>query len=479
MARGSIKKNYILNVSNQLMNILAPLITTPYTSRVLTTEGVGEYSYSESITSYFVLFAILGTATYAQREISYVQDNENERSRVFYNTLALRLLTTALMLAVYLVVLHDKILFVILAINILNVACDVTWFFQGMEEFGKIAGRNVVFKLISIIYTFAVVKTEKDLLLYAIGMVGLNLLGNVSLWRHVGGYVTRPKLSAIRPFENVYAILSLFVPTIAIQIYTIFDKTMLGLFTETSYENGCYEQAMKVVRALQIIVCAIGTVMAPRIGYYFAKDDREKVREYMLKAYRFVWFVGIPMAFGLIGVSDNMVPWFFGNGYDKVKILLKILPVLAVVIGMSNVTGIQYLIPTKRQNILTGTVASGAAVNFCLNLILIPSFFSVGAAMASVAAETVITALQLWYVRNEIDLKSIFRSGQKYILAGVLMLGTLRMMSRCLSGTLFHTVCMIVTGTAVYVGALLLTRDEYFLENCRMVADRLRRIWKR
>lgn len=452
------------------MNILAPLITTPYTARVLTTEGIGEYSYSESITSYFVLFAVLGTATYAQREISYVQDDKEARSRVFYNTLSLRWLTTAVLLTAYLTAMHEKILFLILAVNILNVAFDITWFFQGMEEFGKIAGRNLFFKSVSILYPFIFVKTEKDLIAYAVGMVGLNILGNMSMWYYLRNYVLKPDFFHIRPFENMSAILSLFVPTIAIQIYTIFDKTMLGLFTETAYENGCYEQAMKVVRALQIIVSAVGTVMAPRIGYYFARADRKSVQEYMLKSFRFVWFIAVPLALGVIGISDNMVSWFFGAGYDKVEILLKILPVLAIIIGMSNVTGIQYLIPTKRQNVLTRTVVAGAAVNFGMNLVLIPKFYSVGAALASVAAEIVITVLQLYCVRKEIDMLSVFRSGKNYLLAGAIMLCILRMENRYLSSSLIHTVCMIVSGMMMYVLTLWVVKDTFFLDNVKACA---------
>ena len=472
MARGSIKKNFILSVSNQLMNILAPLITTPYVSRVLGVEGIGRYSYLESITSYFVLFAILGTATYAQREISYVQDNEYERSKVFYSTLILRCMTTTIMLVAYFFVFHDDVLLKIFAVNILTVAMDITWFFQGMEDFGKIMLKNMVFRVLSIIYTFLFIRAEEDLLIYAAGMVSLNLLGAISMWSNIARYVEKPRLSFIRPFKDINTILSLFIPTIAIQIYTIFDKTMLGLFTATSYENGCYEQAMKVVRAIQVIVSAVGTVMAPRIGYYFARSDSEKVREYMLKSYKFVWFISIPLSFGIIGISDNMVPWFFGQGYDKDRILLKILPVLAVIIGMSNVTGIQYLVPTKRQNILTKTVVAGAIVNFCLNLLLIPNFYSVGAAAASVVAEMTISILQFRYVRKEIDIKSAVLSGTNYAAAGMIMLCVLRFASKSLDSSIKNTLCLIAIGVIAYVIFLIMLRDKYFFDNMKQLAKK-------
>ncbi|ETP72234.1 membrane protein involved in the export of O-antigen and teichoic acid [Lachnospiraceae bacterium JC7] len=316
---------------------------------------------------------------------------------------------------------------------------------------------------------FLFIKSPEDLIKYAVGIVTLNLISNLMMWLYIPGYIVKVDKSQIRPFRDIKVILSLFIPTIAIQIYTIFDKTMLGLFTESSYENGYYEQAMKVVRMLQLIVTSIATVMAPRIGYYFARSEDDKIREYMIKAYRFVWFIGIPIALGMIGISDNMVPWFFGTGYEKVKLLLKILPVLTIIIGVSNVTGIQYLLPTQRQKILTKTVVAGAIVNFVANLFLIPRLYSVGAAVASVMAEIVISALQLWHIKEELNISGIFGTGKNYLVAGIMMLLILRIESSCLSASLVHTIIMIATGVAVYLGFLIMMRDEDIMNYLRKI----------
>jgi len=477
MARGNIKKNYILNVINQLSNILAPLITTPYISRVLGVEGVGEYSFAESLASYFVLAAILGTEIYAQREISYVQDDKIERSRVFFETILLRCLTTLMAAALYLGAVtfsgSGRIMMLILSVNIISVACDITWFFRGMEDFWKIVRRNLCFRLLNIIYIFLCVKTEDDLLKYAFGMVGLNLLSHLSMWCHISKYVIRVDRNKIKPLRNIRVIFSLFIPTIAIQIYTIFDKTMLGLFTETAVENGYYEQSMKIVRALQVIVTSLGAVMAPRIGYYFSRGENEKVVGYMHKAYRFMWAIGTPLALGSIGISGNLVPWYLGPGFGKAETLLRILPFLAVIIGMSNVTGIQYLIPTKRQNLLTKTVVTGAAVNFCLNLMLIPKLYSVGAALASVAAELVITVMQFHYVRDEIDVKRIILSGKNYLISGVIMLACLELAAVHMNPSIMHTVILTAGGALIYAVGLWGMRDELFFECVKIFQNKM------
>ena len=162
----SIKKNYIFNLSYQILLLITPLITTPYVSRILGADGIGTVSYAESIVSYFVLFATMGITTYGQREISYVQQSVEKRSAVFWNTKILEFVTSGIMLIVYLIfALFQKnaLIYIILSCNIIAVFFDISWFFQGLEEFGKIVLRNVIFKFINIAYIFTVVRT-KDLL---------------------------------------------------------------------------------------------------------------------------------------------------------------------------------------------------------------------------------------------------------------------------------------------------------------------------
>ncbi len=463
MARGSIKTNYILNLFNQMLSILTPLIVTPYISRVLGAERIGDYSYAESIASYFVLVAILGTATYAQREISYCQEDIDGRSRIFWNTFMLRLCTTVFVLSVYLLIFHHNLIAIILSVNIISVCFDISWFFQGIEEFGKIVKRNVVFRLVNIIFVFSFIKSKEDLPLYVFGIVVLNFLGNISMWTYLPKYIHKVGEVVLTPFSDLKVILSLFIPTVAIQIYTICDKTMIGIFTDSGFENGYYEQALKIVRVLQFMVTSMAAVMAPRIGSYFAQNDKIKVSEYMFKAYNFAWFIGVPLCFGTIGISDNIVPWFLGPGYDKVIDLLKILPILVIAIGISNVTGVQYLLPTKKQNIYTRTVILGAVVNLFINLLLIPRWFSLGAAIASVIAEVTITFAQLISIRREIDSLKVFKTSKNYLISGVLMICALRAENVYLNPSFINSFIMVISGGAVYTMVLLLLRDRFLV----------------
>ncbi len=474
----SVKKNYIYNLIYQVLTLLLPLVTTPYLSRVLQADGIGTVSYAESIVSYFVLFATMGIATYGQREVSYVQNDTQARSRVFWETQLLKLITTSFVLCGYIIfalfIVEDAIkwLYFIFAIQILSVAVDAVWFFQGMEEFGKIVTRNIIVRIIFIAFVFIFVKTKEDLVYYVLGNALINIVSAMSIWGYLPKYVKRISFKSLHPFRNFKVVFALFIPTIAIQIYTVLDKTMIGIITNNAYENGYYEQAIKIAKMALTVIGALGTVMIPRIGYYHEKGEVETVREWIYRSYRFVWLLAIPMCIGLFFVASNFVPWFFGDGYDGVVPLLQILSLLLLSIGVNGVTGTQYLIPTKRENTFTLTVIIGAVVNFLLNLFLIYFFQSIGAAIASVVAETVIAIVQLVIVRKELSICTILKSSVKYLIAGVIMGVVLFFESIWFPPSILYTLLMVASGAVVYLLSLLLLRDTFVISNLKTIFGR-------
>ena len=167
MAEKSIKKNYVYNTIYQVFKIAAPLITTPYISRILGADGIGTYSYIAAIVSNFVLFAGLGMGTYGQREISYCQDDIRERSLRFWEIEFLNLFSVGLTIIIYVsylfTVTDNREIYWICLLQILTVAADVGWIFSGMEDFPKIVTRDFIFKLLNIVGIFLFVSNRNDL----------------------------------------------------------------------------------------------------------------------------------------------------------------------------------------------------------------------------------------------------------------------------------------------------------------------------
>ena len=425
MAKKSITKNYIYNMVYQVLILVLPLVTTPYLSRVLGAEGIGIYSYTYAIVTYFILFGSLGVAMYGQREIAYAQENVEERKRVFIEIVLFRFVTIFVSSIIYYFFFIRgeayQIYYQILLLELIAAAFDISWFFQGMEEFKRTVTRNVLVRVCSVSAVFLFVKNKEDLalftLIYSIG----DLLGNLSLWLYLPKYIKGVKVKNINTFRHIWPIILLFIPQIANQIYKILDTTMIGNLVQDKAETGYYEQGQKVIRLLLTVVTSLGVVMVPRMASTFASGDKKQIQSYLKMSFRFVFFLAFPIMFGIISISEAFVPVFFGAGYDKVVILINIISPILLLMGVANVLGTQYLLPTKHQKEYTISVAIGVVFNFIANYILITKYASIGASIATVLSELLVVIIQYQYMKKEVPFKELLSLAWKYFLAGILM----------------------------------------------------------
>ena len=229
----SITKNYLYNLSYQILVMIIPLITTPYVSRVLGATNIGIYSYTLSITTFFILFGSLGIALYGQREIAYEQDDKKKYSYTFWEIVVLRCITMTISTLIYYFVFavgnNDyNLYYKILIVELIGNMIDISWFFQGLEEFKKTVLRNTLVKLISLVLILTLVKKPDDLPIYFVIYVLSTLLGNLSLWLYLPKYLTKVKIKDLKIFRHLKPTISLFIPQIAIQVYTLLVKTMIG-----------------------------------------------------------------------------------------------------------------------------------------------------------------------------------------------------------------------------------------------------------
>lgn len=475
----SITKNYIYNLLYQLLIIVLPLITTPYLSRVLGADGVGIYSYTLSITTYFILFGSLGVAMYGQREIAYIRDNEVKKSLVFWEILFLRFITMSISLIIYIYIFASgdgiyNIYYKILIVEIVANALDISWFFQGLEEFKKTITRNIIVKIIGVICIFLFIKQTEHLWLYILIYVLSNLLGNLSLWLYLPNYLIKIKFKDLNMKKHILPTITLFIPQIAMQVYLVLDKTMLGNILGDMSEIGNYEQSQKIVKTALTVVTALGTVMAPRIANIISNNNNNKdVESYLENSFRFVWLLGFPIMMGVMAISRTLVPWFLGNGYEKSILLIIVGAPLILAIGLNNVTGIQYLLPAKKQNLYTKSVSIAAILNFVLNLILIPYFKSVGALIASVIAEFSIVIVQLIDVRKDFDIKIAYRSSFKYIVSGIIMFIPIYILGIYLEASIITTLIQIILGAIIYGIMLIMLKDRFVLDKLRALNSKV------
>ena len=459
-----VVKNYLYNLSYQLLLIILPIITTPYVSRVLGAKGVGTYSYTNSITQYFILLGCIGLNLYGQREIAYYQNDIKKRNRTFFELLFLRFITLTISIIVFYftMVLHSKYsyIFIIQVLDIIASIFDISWFFQGIEDFQKTVLRNFVVRIICVSLIFMFVKSPNDLQLYVLCYSGTLLLGNLSLWLYMPKYVSRSDIKNINIKRHIKPAVMLFLPQIATSIYTLLDKTMIGYITNDTSEVAYYEQSQTLIKTVMTVITSLGTAMMPRIANLFKNEKHEEIRIYMQNSIKFVLVLAIPFTFGIMAIAKGFVPWFFGSGYEKVIPNIELIAPIIIFIGMTTVTGTQYLLPLRRQKEYTLSVIIGCAINVVLNGVLIVVLKSIGAAIATFIAELIILIVQLYYLRNDFDLKYIMSQFIKYSLFGLAMFCIVKYVSSFFDISIISTFIEITVGGVVYILLLIISKDS-------------------
>ena len=357
-----------------------------------------------------------------------------------------------------------NIVYIIKLLELIASAFDISWYFQGLEEFKKTVIRNIIVKLISVICIFLFVKESSDLFIYFVIYVFSNFIGNISLWPYLPKYITKVNIKKLDIKRHIKPTLVLFLPQIATQIYTVLDKTMIGVFISDKSEVGFYEQAQKIVKLLIALVTSLGTVMMPRIANFYALGKSKLLKEYILKSMHFIQMLSIPLMFGIISISKKFVSVFYGNGYDKVIILLIIISPIVIALGLSNLIGIQFLLPTKQQKKFTISVIVGAITNFCLNLILIPKFKSVGACIATVFAEFFVVFSQLIMVKNDIKIMDILFASYKYFISAIIMFICSIVIGYFINNNVISIVVQILFSFIVYFSLLTLFKEKMVFE---------------
>lgn len=405
----SVKKNYIYSIVYQILLLFVPLVTVPYVSRVLGADSIGTYSFTYSIVSYFMIFAMLGINNYGNREIAKCRDDRAKTSEAFSNIYAIQFFASLIMLAAYLVyvsffVSEYKEIAFIQTICLFSTFFDFNWFFFGLEEFKLTVVRNGIIKILTLFAIFTFVKNENDLLAYTIISAGGILLSQLALAPFLKKYIdfVKPTIREIK--RHIKPCLVLFIPVISVSLYNIMDKTMLGLMSDMT-EVGYYTQTEKIVNVPLTFIIALSAVMMPRISNLVAKADRKKIMEYLDKAIIFMSLAAVPISLGLIIIAPDFIPIFLGPGYEKCSTILALLGITLIFRAIGSVFRSQYMTPHQMDREYAITTIIGAIVNLGINAILIPYLQSVGACIGTIAAEFSVLVYMAYVLRKDLPLK--------------------------------------------------------------------------
>lgn len=468
----TLKRNYYYNLIYQVVAIVVPILITPYISRTIGASGIGYYSYSKSLSTYFILLAELSVEIYGQREIAFCNKDIKKRSVVFKELLIIRITTTFFSTALYCIFIGFqegivRTLLLIQLIDLISVSIEINWLLRGVENFKAILIRNLTIKSLYIIGILVFVKSSDDLLLYVIICSCSLTLANISVWFTARKYLMHVSFSELNIKRHFLPLFQIFIPTIALSLYHLIDKTMLGSLLGDSIESGNYEQGLKLITIATTIITSFGAVMSPRVSSLYAEKKTESIKQNIISAFDIVWLFALPMGCGLYLIADMIVPWFFGNGYEKVVDLLHVFSFIIIPIGMKNVLGAQYLVATNKQNKYTCAVVSGLVINIILNALLIPLLKAKGAAVASITSEILIVIVLFVEVRKEITLIDALSGAWKKVIAAITMGIVTKILTMYCKPKMVDTVLVICAAILIYILVLYVLKDKTALSLIR------------
>ena len=453
-----VLKNYAYNLSYQLLVIILPIITTPYVTRVFSSNDLGTYGYFNSIVTYFILLATLGVANYGTKEIS---SHRNDIRKNFWGIYTLQFGATCLSILLYIILcfafsfMQNPVAY-ILGLSLLSKGMDISWLFQGLEDFRKITVRNITVKLVGVVSIFLFVKSPGDLYLYVSLLTVFELLGQLSMWFPASEFIGKPHLDLCYAKQHLKPVILLFLPQIAISLYVTLDRTMLGALASTT-DVGIYDQALKLVNILLTLVTSLGSVMLPRVSNLLSKGNNEAVNRMHQISFLIYNLVIFPTIAGMLIINNDFVKFFLGNDFQEARYAIAIMIFRMFFIGWTNIMGIQILIPhNKNKEFLTSTTVP-AIVSVGLNLLLLPKFGYIGAAIVSVLTEVFVWGIQLYFTRKYLKDVPIYKSTVKIFLASILMYFALSFLKTILTFIpIINVVAYTIFGAILYSLLILL-----------------------
>ena len=500
----SIRRNFLMNTILRAVNVLFPLITISYVSRILFSTGLGRVSFATSFIAYFNMAAQLGIPTYGVRVCAKVRDNKKELSRVTLELLLLNLIGTlisyaAIALSILFVprVRADGMLFVILSLTVVLNAIGMEWLYQGLEQYTYITIRSLVFKTVALISVFLFVHRQEDILIYSGISIFASSTSNILNFLHARKYVDLCGVikksgdvgtadaergsdratdagCGIDLRRHLKPVIILFAMVCAVTVFSNLDEVMLG-FIRPNAEVGIYHAAVRIKIALVDIITALSVVLLPRASYYVEQRRTKDFLRITDKGMHFVLVCGAGLTVYFMLYARETVLFLFGPEFEEsILPMILIMPVVLLT-GMTRVMGNQILIPQGRERIVLYSVVSGAVADVILNAILIPRFGPSGAVIGTLAAELIIVLIQFPRVTEEVGGTVRRVLSWKIAAAIILSIGAAVWMKELPTGLLWKLIISFLLFFAVYNGFLLLAKESLVTEVFHWAKEKIRK----
>lgn len=414
--------NGIYYITYNIVNFIFPLISGIYIARVIHPETIGRLFAAQNLAQYFVVFSFLGIPTYGIREIAKIKTNIEERSKIFTELITINTFSTFFFLLTYLILIievktyrSDIILYLIAGISILLNIFNISWLYDGLEEFRFTSLRNALIKAISLLLLFILIKDSKDYILYAFicvfGVAGNNIINVIYAHRF-----TQLSFRSLAIKKHLKPIIILLGVNIAIELYSLMDITMMNYFSKKETIT-YYKYGHSIYLILIQVINSITVIIVPRLTQYFQDKKLDQFNQLLSETIKILFIIAAPMIIGIYFTSDFLLTSIYGESFLTSSKVLKLFSILLVVSPIGYLLGSRVLLVTNRERLTLIAVIISAAINFCGNIILIPRYHEIGATIASIISETVLMVCFLLLMPRFIRLTHIISSMIKVIIA--------------------------------------------------------------
>lgn len=460
-------KNYFLSVSNTLLNVLFPIITFPYVSRVLGPSNLGIINFVQSYGYYFSHIASFGLSSYAIREVSKVRDNKDKTERIcneiFNLNLFFSVISTMLYFCGVLFVQNFREnfgVFVIYSVVIISNFLSLDWLLQSFDDYFFSTIRNIVIRVVSIVAVFVLVKRSEDFIIYsAISCIsGMGTKFSTVLYSRRNYVKLRISTKYLNFKDHLKSLFTLFSFRIVNGISSNLDKLMIG-FMMVYACVGIYSVGVKFVLLIQPIVETFGIVLFPKINIS-AGNSKEGYLKNLNLNYELILALGIPMAIGLYLISEWIIPLFAGGKYMDAIIVLKIMSPIILLGPIGDMLGSKILLVFKKDGWLLNSSIIVAISNITLNFMFIPLWGINGAALASTLSCLVAVGIRYYYSRKIISFNLICKKHIKYLLFAIPFVVIYIMFKRIINDSNLWIFVFISICAIIYVAEMLITKDE-------------------
>lgn len=458
--------NIVMGFLLKVSQVLFPLITFPYVSRVLLAEGVGRVNFAQSTLSLLSTLAMLGIPIYGIKACAKVRDDKVRLATTVKELLVINsfsMVVSYILLVVCILFIDkirtDLILFAVMSMTIAFTVFGVEWFYQAIEQYDYITIRSIIVKALSVILMFIIVQDAGDVVQYGfivvLGTVGSNILNIIRLHR----FVSLKSAEKMNLRHHLKPILTLFAFSATTTFYTSLNTVMLGLL-KSDAEVGFFSAADKIKGLGTQIVTVASSVLLPRSAYLLEQGRKDEFYSLIKSSLQFSLVISCPMIALCILNAYQLIMILSGSGFMPAIPVMQIEIIATMFIGMTNVIGVQLFISMDSEKYVFHSTLCGAIAGIILNSLLIPILGASGAAISSVAAEAIVLIAQLIQVRK-LRVKVITPSDLIKILTSTALASCVAYFAaNSLTGIFSRLLVSCLSFALVYLGLLLLSREK-------------------